>query len=215
MKLRLLTLHLLTFSLVLCSGCMTYRLYDGDKRPQGELATIKLGVILEIDGGNLQYLTGHNLVVHPGRHSLGLTLKRGKESAVACTFDVTVEAGHVYVGVVEHDLSGSGKPPVLYVKDKTANLVVARHPPLPVARTGKKSIAPAPAILAKAESKSATRDPIPASQSRLPANSPTWRNQPVDPKTLAELRRLRQLKTDGIITNEEYLQRGYALVGSP
>ena len=137
-------LFLLALGMALCSGCMTYTLYDGDKRPTGELGTIKLGVVLAVDGGNLQYITGHDLTVLPGPHSLGLTLDRGSRSAVACAFDIVVEAGHVYVGAVEQDKSGSGKPPVFSVLDKTANLVVARQPPLPSARFKTRSTSTAP-----------------------------------------------------------------------
>lgn len=124
---------------------MTYTYYDGDERPKGDLGTIQLGVILEIDGGNLRYLAGHDLLVLPGPHELGLTIERGSRSAVACTFAVVVEAGHVYVGVVEQDPSGSGKPPALSVVDRTANLVVARRRPLPSARSITRSTPAAPA----------------------------------------------------------------------
>ena len=204
MKLRISTWLLPALGLMLCSGCMTYRLYDdNNKRPQGELATVKLGVILEINGGNLQYLTGHNLLVSPGRHTLGLTTQRGRAAEVACTFDVVLEAGHLYAGVVEPDKTGSGMPPVIYVKDKTADVVVARHPPLPTMRAKARTAKAVPAAPAQAARKSAA--PLPA--------SPTPRqDMQLDAETLAKLRKLRQLRTDGLITHDEYLRRGHALV---
>ena len=212
MNLRLSSMLSLALGMALCSGCMTYTYYDGDKRPTGELGTIKLGVILAIDGGNMQYITGHDLVILPGPHSLGLTLERGRRSAVACTFDIVVEAGHVYVGVVERDTSGSGKPPVISVVDQTAGLVVARQPPLPSAHSKAKSASAAPATWTKADRKPGARLPASAPKFLGSTNSPPPRNQPISPETLARLRRLRQLKTEGLITNEEYLQRGYALI---
>ena len=216
MKRRPSALFLSALAMILCSGCMTYTLYDGDTRPKGELGTIQLGVILAVDGGNLQYIANHDLVVLPGPHALGLTIERGKRSAVACTFDVVVEAGHVYVGVVEQDPAGSGKPPALSVVDKTANLVVARQPPLPSAHSKTRSTPAVPAELAKADRKPGAHGPAPAPQFLGSTNAPPPRNhQPIAPETMAELRRLRQLKSEGLITNEEYLERGHALVGTP
>ncbi len=184
----------LALGLILCSGCMTYSLYDGAPRPEGELGIIKLCVIRDIDGVNLQYLTGHDISVLPGPHSLGLTPDRRKPDADSHTFDIILEAGHVYEGVVGRDKSGSGKPPVIYVMDRTTGAVVARHPALRSASSKKTGPAPEPKVLAA--TKSSTR----------PA-------KPIDPQTLEKLRQLRQMKIDGLITQEEYVRKGNALIG--
>lgn len=190
---------LLTLGLALGSGCMTYSLYDGEKRPKEELATLRLGVIVEVDGQDLQYLSGHDLLVLPGRHKLGLAGDGGKGSPATCLLDVALKAGHVYAGEVKPNPAGKGKSPVIAIVDQTADQVVARKPPLPAARAKTRAKAAAPAQPARA-AKTAT-------------GAPARRNQTLAPETLAELRRLRQLKTDGVITHDEYLRRGHALVG--
>ncbi len=189
---------LLTLGLTLGSGCMTYSLYDGEKRPKEELATLALGVIVEVDGQDLQYLTGHDLLVLPGRHKLGLAGDNGKGFPAACIFDVALKAGHVYAGEVKSNPAGKVKSPVISVVDRTADQVVARKPPLPAARAKTRAKAAVPAR--------------PARAAQTDNAAPAPRGQTLAPETLAELRRLRQLKTDGLITHEEYLQRGHALV---
>ena len=215
MKRRIPALVIGILGISLCSGCMTYTLYEGDKRPPEELATIKLGAITEVDGRNLQYISGHDLVVLPGRHTVGLVIDGGSESAYLCTLDVVVEAEHVYAGQVELDPSGSGARPVIYVVDLTADRVVARKPPLPTARNKARAKKATPTPPGKAAPPLNTLAPSLATNTRSATNSLTWRNRPIDPETVKKLRQLRQLKTDGIITNDEYLRRGYALVGQP
>ena len=126
MKQRISILIPLALGMVLCGGCMTYTFYDGPKRPITELAIIKFDVISAVDGKDLSYLTGHNLTVLPGRHSLDLSIDPGNESASTCSLDVDVKAQHVYEGIVDRDPSG----PVIAVMDRTDNIIAARHPPL-------------------------------------------------------------------------------------
>lgn len=194
---------------------MTYTLYDGDKRPKEELATIKLGAITEVDGRNLQYISGHDLVVLPGRHMVGLVINGGSESAYLCKLNVVVEAEHVYAGAIAQDSPDSGKQPVVSVVDLTADIVVARKPPLPTARNKARAKKATPTPPGKAAPPPDTLAPSLAANTCSVTNSLTWHNRPIDPETVKKLRQLRQLKTNGIITNDEYLRRGYALVGQP
>ena len=192
---------------------MTYTLYEGDKRPKEELATIKLGAITEVDGRNLQFISGHDLVVLPGRHTVGLVIDGGSESAYRCTLDVVAEAEHVYAGAIAQASPDSGKQPVVSVVDLTTDIVVARKPPLPTARNKARAKKVTPTPPGKAAPPPDTLAPSLATHTRSATNSLTWHNRPVDPETVDKLRQLRQLKTDGIITHDEYLRRGYALVG--
>lgn len=207
---------LLAWGLILCNGCMTYRLYDGDQRPKGKLGIIKLGVIRDIDEGNFQYLTHHDLAVLPDLYTLGLFIKRGKATDCICSFDVEVEAGHVYQGVVERDKSRSGKPPVVSIVDRTANLVVARYPPLPSASFKIESTTVAPVQRAKADQTpvDGRPPPVPLSLAATPS-APRGGKPPLAPQAIEKLRRLRQRRNEGLITHEEYVRQGNALVGSP
>ena len=215
MKRRISTLLLLALGLIFCSGCMTYYLYDGERRPQGKTGIIKLGVIRDIDGSNFQYLTGHDLVVLPNRYTLGLLIKRRKTPDSICSFDVQVEAGHVYQGVVEWDKSRNENPPVIYVLDRTANIVVAREPPLPPAPAEDESALIAPSRPVQADQNSIAQRSAPVPTPHVTETTPPRRHAPLDPEKIEELRRLRQLKDGGLITHEEYVRLGKALVATP
>ena len=194
---------------------MTYYLYSGDRRPQGKPGIIKLGVIRDVNGGNLQYLTGHDLAVLPDLYTLGLLIKRRKTPDSICSFDVQVEAGHVYQGVVEWDKSRNENPPVIYVLDRTANIVVAREPPLPPAPAEDESALIAPSRPVQADQNSIAQRSAPVPTPHVTETTPPRRHAPLDPEKIEELRRLRQLKDGGLITHEEYVRLGKALVATP
>lgn len=211
-KKRIAAMILLALGLILCGGCMTYTLYDGPHRPQGELGILKLGVISGVDGGDLTYLTGHNLAVLPGHHSLSLTIDRRKGTDSIRTFDVIVKAKHVYEGIIERDPSGKGAPPVIAVVDRTANQVVARHPPLLPEPSTARPVPASPAPRPKADHQPETRSPDPEAKSLRAANSLPRPGKTIEPDVIAQLRMLKKMKNDGLLTHQEYVRLGNALL---
>ena len=203
----------MALGLALCGGCMTYTLYDGPHRPTGELAIVKLGAISGVDGGDLTYLTGHDLAVLPGRHALDVTRGRGQNAVVLCTLDVNLKAQHVYEAVVTPKSARDPAPPVVTLVDHTLEQIVARHPPLPQHKVQARSATLPPPRASTSSPKSAPRAPVLATPP--PSAQPRQTSQPMDAAVLQKLRELRQMKDAGLLTREEYVRRGNRLIATP
>ena len=122
-----------------------------------------------------------------------------------------VKAKHVYEGIVERDPSRNGAPPVIAVVDRTANQVVARHPPfLPEPSTIRSPGSPSPHP--QADHKPETLGPDPEPKSPRAANPPPHAGKPIDPRVIEQLRTLKKMKNEGLLTQEEYVRLGNALL---
>ena len=213
MKHRLSALIPLALGTLLCGGCMTYTLYDGPHRPKGELAIVKLGVILSVDGGDLSYLANHKLAVLPGPHSLGIPIERGREPAFIHSFDVNLKPKHTYEGVIDRDASRKGKILSIAIVDRTDDVIVARHPPLPSPRPKPRTAAATPSPRTQADPEAAVRRSAPKPNSLGTADPPPKQTPPIPPEVIAKLRQLKRMRDEGLITQEEFSRQGSALIG--